>query len=196
MADGRNDSGDVADVSELFQEIFGEPLDPGLGGDVATALELTPVEARAGVERTVDVETSEPCTECSPERCATCDGSGKTRTKTGFFIVDGPCGDCVRGKVYSKRCKVCRGRGERRTTRTLTVQVPAGVEAGQVLRLKGQGSQPEGASERGHVFVHIEIERAELPRARVRGGDGSTIRFAVALALVLAVAVAVSLLFT
>ena len=124
------------------------------GDDVEVELELDLVEAVFGVSRDVEIRTDVPCETCDGsgakpgtgrETCPQCQGSGRVREVSslggfGQFIRTSTCNVCRgQGTIVREPCQACRGTGRRRAPRTVKVDVPAGIDDGQRLRLTGEG---------------------------------------------------------
>ena len=170
------------DIFSMFEDIFG-----GFGGkrsgqsaargfDLETEVSLTLEEVLSGVEKEVDFTRVDFCDTCegtggrpgtSPESCNRCGGSGQLAQQGlgGMFRLMTTCPDCRgAGKGYRESCSACRGRGRVSVNRSLSVQVPSGIEDGQIIRIGGEGEpprqdhSPNGLGARGdlHVRVHVE----------------------------------------
>jgi molecular chaperone DnaJ len=177
-------------MSDLFGAVFGQAFGgggataggPRAGGDLAVDAQLTLLQALTGTKLELEYELV--------ARCETCTGSGAkpgTKTKTcgvcgGHGVVDQvsrtPFGDMVRrtscencsgrGRVPEEPCEDCHGRGLKPTTRTIEVDVPAGIADGQRIRLGGRGHQGEPGAPDGDLYVVVSV----LPDARfVREGE-------------------------
>jgi molecular chaperone DnaJ len=149
-----------------------DPTAPERGSDLRLDVEFTLEEVATGVERQVAVERLETCPVCfgtgaergaTPERCATCQGSGEVRrtqrTVFGQMVQIGPCPQCRgTGTYIAKPCAKCKGAGRAETRREVTVSVPAGVEDGMHLRLTGEGESGARGGGRGDLFVVIHVK--------------------------------------
>jgi molecular chaperone DnaJ len=143
------------------------------GDDVAAAVELTLEEAAFGVTRTVSVEAPLVCERCQgsgaapgTERtpCTQCGGSGRIRRVSsmggfGQFIQTGTCDACAgRGTVVAEPCDECHGSGRVRGSREVTVEIPAGIDDGQRLRIGGEGGAPGPGGRAGDLYVLITVQ--------------------------------------
>ncbi|HSK03654.1 MAG TPA: molecular chaperone DnaJ [Kofleriaceae bacterium] len=159
---------------DLFGDFFGGRTSGGRrqprGADLRVDLGLTFAEAVWGVSKDIKVTRDVPCATCTgsgskpgstPETCRTCNGKGQVVHAQGFFMVQTTCPHCRgAGKQVKDPCEDCRGRGTRPETSTLNVQVPAGVDDGQTLRLAGKGeAAPGGAA--GHLYVVLHVQGDE-----------------------------------
>jgi len=156
---------------------------PPRGDDVEVALHLTLAESVFGAAREVELTTDVACTECGGsgaaagtgrETCPQCHGSGRMREVSslggfGQFVRTSTCTVCRgRGSIVREPCESCRGTGRARATRTVTVEVPAGIADGQRLRLTGEGGAGAQGGRPGDLYVGITVE----PHERfVRDGD-------------------------
>ncbi len=156
---------------------------PPRGDDVEVALHLTLAESVFGAAREVEVATDVACSECGGsgatagtgrETCPQCHGSGRMREVSslggfGQFVRTSTCTVCRgRGSIVREPCEGCRGTGRVRATRTVTVEVPAGIADGQRLRLTGEGGAGAQGGRPGDLYVGITVE----PHERfVRDGD-------------------------
>jgi molecular chaperone DnaJ len=183
--------GSVADIFETFfggsgafGSVFGggRPGGPATGGDIAVGAEITLQQAATGEQLEVSFEAIERCEHChgngaepgTPiETCANCQGTGQlravTRTPFGQVVRAVVCDVCGGdGRVAQTPCKVCKGRGRKANRVTLTVDVPAGIDDGQRIRVTGRGHAGDHGGPAGDLYVQIRVR--EDPRF-VRNGD-------------------------
>jgi len=140
----------------------------GRGADLRYNLTISFDEAAFGGEREIAVPRTGPCRECGgsgaragthPERCAACNGRGQITVQQGFFAISRPCGRCRgTGQVIRHRCPRCGGEGAVRETRTLRVKIPAGVDTGTRLKLRGEGEAGRGGGPPGDLYVVLTVE--------------------------------------
>ena len=187
-AGGGQDMGDMfSHMQDLFSEMFsggfgfggGKRQQRGRGADLRVQQRLTLQEAAFGTKREVTVRAPSPCTDCEgsgakagtkPEACAQCRGSGQVSSARGFVMFTSPCGKCGgQGVVIKSPCKTCEGRGAVEKTRKVMVQFPAGLDAGQRLRVSGQGMGGVRGAPAGDLYVEIDV--AEDPRFERDGAD-------------------------
>jgi len=168
---------DVHSIFDLFGDIFGGGFAEMFGGrggqrsrggqNLQIQLEVDLVEAARGVTRTIEFERAEVCGDCGgvgmrrgsrPARCTRCQGRGAIIQRQGFFQVQITCGSCGgRGEVITDPCPSCRGTGQTMVKRTLEVNIPAGVDSGNQIRLAGEGEAAPSGGPRGDLFCLIRV---------------------------------------
>jgi molecular chaperone DnaJ len=160
-------------LGDLFGDFFGTGRGRGgrtrarRGQDLQYQLELTFEEAAQGCEKTLSIPRLTACTTCGgtgakpgtkPTVCSQCRGSGQIRFQQGFFAIAKTCGTCAgQGTVISSPCADCDGAGARRRTHTLNVRVPAGVDSGSRLKLRGEGETGGNGGHPGDLYVLIRV---------------------------------------
>ncbi len=137
------------------------------GRDLEIALAITLEEAANGVEKTITVPRYEICSACSgsgakpgtrKNTCPQCRGSGKMVVSNGFFQIAQACSRCRgEGSIIQTPCSACQGEGRIKVTRNIKVKIPAGVDTGSNLRVRGEGEA--GSAGRGDLYVAIEVKR-------------------------------------
>jgi len=181
--------GDMGDVFSQFQDIFGDlfgggggfgfggfgrrrrdPNAPTRGSDVRTDVSLTLREAAFGTSREIDLSHPSPCTACSGtgakggelESCQTCGGRGQVARAQGAFVLTTTCPTCQgRGAQAKERCDECDGAGQVQQERVVKINIPAGVDTGQSLRLSGKGQEGTRGGPAGDLYVTVHIEGDE-----------------------------------
>jgi molecular chaperone DnaJ len=166
--------------SDIFEDIFGQftgggrgrQRGPQRGADLRYDLEISLEEAFNGKATEVTVEVSAPCEPCSgsgakpgtsAKTCGTCGGHGKVRAQQGFFVVERPCAACQgRGQVMSDPCNSCRGEGRADKRKTLSVNVPKGVDDGTRIRLTGEGEAGARGAPAGDLYIFLHLKRHSL----------------------------------
>ncbi|MEO1135471.1 MAG: molecular chaperone DnaJ [Pseudomonadota bacterium] len=168
-------AGGAAGFSDIFDEIFGEFMGgqrgrrsgPGRGADLKYNLEISLEDAFHGKKTEIRVPGSVACETCDgtgarpgsgPTECGTCKGVGRVRVQQGFFTIERTCPHCNgEGRVIADPCTDCGGQGRVRRERTLSVDIPAGIESGTRIRLSGEGEAgPRGGPEGDlYIFVHV-----------------------------------------
>ncbi len=182
----------VEDIFSMFQDIFGG-MGGGIGGrsggrrggvprgyDLETEVELTLEEVLHGAERDVTFKRLDVCQTCEgtggkpgvePIKCPTCGGQGQVAQAGlgGMFRMVTTCPQCGgRGNIITEKCADCRGRGRVSVKRVISVRVPAGVHAGQAVRVQGEGEppapevSPRGEGVRGDLHVVVRIQSHKI----------------------------------
>ena len=169
------DFGFGSSFGDIFDEMFGDLAGRrrGRGGrrqgaDMRYNMRITLEEAFHGRQATIEVPGTASCEACSgtgsaggapPVTCSTCNGAGRVRASQGFFTVERVCASCQgSGEIVRDPCRVCSGRGRVQRTRTLTVNIPAGVEAGNRIRLAGEGEAGERGGPPGDLYIFLDLE--------------------------------------
>ena len=174
--------GGFGDFGDIFGDIFGSAFGggrstrtqnaPRRGENVGARLELTFEEAAFGCEKEITVGRIENCGSCNGtgssdgviETCQQCRGSGQVRTTQSFMGMTMQsttvCPSCSgRGKMVKNPCATCRGKGKVRRNQRIKVNVPAGVDAGQSVRVPGEGNVGANGGPKGDLLVEIGIKR-------------------------------------
>jgi molecular chaperone DnaJ len=163
--------GDIFGIGEMFggQRRRGGPQ---RGADLRYDLEISFDESAKGVETTIQIPRNETCETChgsgaaagsKPTACPQCHGRGQLRYQQGFFTVARTCGQCRgTGSIISSPCETCRGSGRVQQQRKLTVKIPAGIAAGQRLRLSGEGESGAGGGPAGDLYVVVHVQEHEF----------------------------------
>ena len=138
------------------------------GSDLRYNMGITLEQAYEGVHKTITVPTSIPCGHCDgtgadggadPIVCPTCSGVGKVRAQQGFFTVERTCPTCSgMGQIIKNPCRACAGSGRQEKQRSLSVNIPAGVETGTRIRLAGEGEAGTRGAPKGDLYIFIEVE--------------------------------------
>ena len=179
---------DFGDLGDIFGSFFGggfgggqtrrNPNAPQRGESIRMNLTISFEEAAFGCEKELELDRYESCETChgsgaapgtSPETCPDCGGSGvvQTRRQTpmGVFASTAPCSRCGgRGKIIKEPCKDCRGSGMVRRRRKIQASVPAGIDNGQTISIRGQGHAGKNGGPAGDLLVTITVRPHELFR--------------------------------
>ena len=167
------------DFGDIFGEFFGgggrrssTQNVPMRGENVGVRLEVTFEEAAFGTEKQVSAQRIENCSACSGtgsadgsvETCSYCRGAGQVRTTRNVMGMTmqttSECPQCGgRGKVIKNPCNTCRGKGKVRRTQKVNVKIPAGVDHGQSVRVRGEGCVGSNGGPNGDLLVEISIRR-------------------------------------
>jgi molecular chaperone DnaJ len=160
--------------ADIFDDFFGMGGRRGRGGggrergnDVRYTMEISLEEAFAGKAAQVRMPTSVTCEVCSgsgakggakPKTCPTCAGHGKVRQTQGFFTLERTCPACHgRGQVIDDPCPSCAGSGRVQRERTLSVNIPSGVEDGTRIRLAGEGDAGARGGPAGDLYIFLSV---------------------------------------
>ncbi len=166
------------DFGDIFGEFFGGGRSrstqnvPMRGENVGVRVEVTFEEAAFGTEKQVSAQRIENCSACSGtgsadgsvETCSYCRGAGQVRTTRNVMGMTmqttSECPQCGgRGKVIKNPCNTCRGKGKVRRTQKINVKIPAGVDNGQSVRVRGEGCVGSNGGPSGDLLVEISIRR-------------------------------------
>jgi molecular chaperone DnaJ len=178
----------VDDIFSAFSDVFGGMFGGGgpgghgaarRGRDLGIAVELTLEEIDRGVERTIALRRQDACTTCkgsgarpgtSPSTCKTCGGRGQVVRSQGFFTMAVTCPRCRgAGQSIESPCAKCKGAGRETASAEIKVKLPAGVEDGMRLKLRGEGDAGEPGAPRGDLFVEVRVQ--EHRRFQRSGAD-------------------------
>ena len=165
-----------ASMADIFDDLFGGMMGGRQGrrdgrergSDLRYNLEIGLEEAYKGKTATIKLPTSMVCETCSgsgakagskPKTCSTCAGQGRVRAQSGFFAVERTCPSCQgRGEVIENPCGSCGGAGRVTRERTLSVNIPAGVEDGTRIRLAGEGEAGLRGGPAGDLYLFLSIK--------------------------------------
>ncbi|HYZ39247.1 MAG TPA: molecular chaperone DnaJ [Stellaceae bacterium] len=161
--------------ADIFDEMFGEFMGggrrsqtgPSRGSDLRYNFEISLEDAFRGKQTTIRVQTLVACEQCKgsgaeagsrPIACPTCYGRGRVRAQQGFFTIERTCTTCQgAGRVIDNPCKSCGGQGRVRREKTLSVNIPAGVEDGTRIRLAGEGEAGVRGAPAGDLYIFTTI---------------------------------------
>jgi molecular chaperone DnaJ len=171
------------DIFSHFNNIFGDAFGYGntrghsrssasAGADLRYDLQISFLDAAFGLTTKIELDKSVTCHKCngngaapgsSPETCRTCNGRGQVIQSSGFFTISSTCPHCGGyGKVISKPCDNCRGTGKEHAPKTVQLKIPAGVETGSRLRLRGEGESGSMGGPDGDLYVFIHVEEHDF----------------------------------
>jgi molecular chaperone DnaJ len=173
---GRQGGGGFSDIfDEMFGNLGGGRRSGGgdrRGGDLRYNMSITIEEAFNGRDTEIKVPSSVACEKCSgtgakpgtqPVACKTCQGHGKVRVQQGFFTIERTCASCNGdGRVIKSPCVACRGNGQLQKEKTLSVNIPAGVEEGTRIRLSGEGEAGTRSAPSGDLYIFLSIEEHQI----------------------------------
>lgn len=177
---GQGQQGDFASAfSDVFEDLFGDFMGGRGGGnggrsraqrgsDLRYNLRVTLEEAFVGVQKTISVPSAVGCDTChgsgaeggaEPVTCPTCNGMGKVRAQQGFFTIERTCHQCNgMGQIIKNPCRTCGGQGRVERERSLSVNIPQGVETGTRIRLAGEGEAGLRGGPNGDLYIFIEVK--------------------------------------
>lgn len=171
---------DASDLGDIFDDLFGGGFGFGgsssrtrsrarKGSDILMQVELSFEEAVFGCEKDFDLDVVSECDKCSgkggfgEETCKRCHGSGtitsEQRTILGSFMTKTTCPECDgKGKTYKEVCSKCKGRGQVKSRKTITVNVPSGIDNGERLRVPSRGHAGENGGPAGDLYLEFHIK--------------------------------------
>jgi molecular chaperone DnaJ len=174
----------ASSMSDIFDDLFGEFMGGRRGNagrqrsgrergaDLRYNMEISLEEAFTGKTAQIRVPASLSCETCKgsgakpgsqPVTCATCQGHGKVRASQGFFTIERTCPNCQgRGETITDPCANCSGTGRVTKERTLSVNIPSGVEDGTRIRLAGEGEAGVRGGPAGDLYIFLSIKPHDL----------------------------------
>ena len=184
---GFDGSFDFGDLGDIFGSFFGggfgggrrtNPNAPQRGESIRMSIAISFEEAAFGCEKAVTVERYETCDTChgngcapgtSPEVCPDCHGTGtvqvRRQTPMGVFATSSPCPKCGgKGRIIHQPCKDCRGSGMVRKKKTIQASIPAGIDNGQTISIRGQGNAGKNGGPAGDLLITLTVRPHELFR--------------------------------
>lgn len=172
---GPGDFGFAGGFADIFDEVFGDFMgggrrgqgSPSRGSDLRYNLEISLEESYRGKQTQIRVPNLVACEQCRgsgaeagsrPVSCPTCHGRGRVRVQQGFFTIERPCAACQgAGRVIEKPCRTCAGQGRVRREKTLSVNIPSGVEGGTRIRLAGEGEVGVRGAAPGDLYIFVTV---------------------------------------
>ncbi|MGX8010941.1 molecular chaperone DnaJ [Mesorhizobium sp. ORM8.1] len=167
--------------ADIFEDIFGDMMGGRQrrssggrerGADLRYNMEITLEEAFAGKTAQIHVPASISCSECSgsgakpgtqPVTCSMCHGHGKVRATQGFFSIERTCPQCQgRGQTIKDPCPKCAGQGRVTEERSLSVNIPAGIEDGTRIRLANEGEAGLRGGPSGDLYIFLAVKPHEF----------------------------------
>lgn len=165
------------DFSDIFSQMFGGAGGGGRqpnyqGADLQVGVEITLEEAAQGIKKRINIPTYEACDVChgsgakpgtSASTCSTCHGSGTVHIRQAIFQVQQTCPTCHgSGKEIKDPCVKCRGEGRTKTSKTVEVNIPAGIDDGQRIRLSGEGEPGQHGAPAGDLYVNVRVKEHKI----------------------------------
>ena len=178
---------DFGDLGDIFGSFFGggfggggrrNPNAPQRGESIRASLSVEFTEAAFGCEKSITIDRSEQCPTCkgkgcapgtTPEVCTQCHGTGTVtqaqRTPFGMMQSQTVCPKCRgKGQIIHQPCPDCRGAGAVRKRRTIQVNIPAGIDNGQTISLRGQGHSGKNGGPAGDLLITVMVRPHEIFR--------------------------------
>ena len=166
--------GGFGGMGDIFDQLFNGGMGrssrgqgPVAGNDLQYELRITFEEAAKGCEKSFEINRNEVCDTCGgngakpgtkPVTCKTCNGSGQVRINGGWMTTVRPCTACGgTGKIVSEKCTGCGGSGRVRKKRTVTIKVPAGIDNGQTIIMRGNGEPGMRGGPAGDLLIQVTI---------------------------------------
>lgn len=172
MGDGFGSS-----MADIFDDLFGDVVGRRSSGrangrergsDLRYNMEITLEDAYRGKTAAIKIPTSLACEACAgsgakpgskPRACGTCGGIGRVRAQQGFFAIERTCPTCQgRGEMIDNPCSICAGSGRVTRERSLSVNIPAGVEDGTRIRLTGEGEAGLRGGPAGDLYIFLSLK--------------------------------------
>jgi molecular chaperone DnaJ len=166
-------AGFASSFSDIFEDLFGMAGQRGgrggreRGADLRYNMEITLEEAFSGKTAQINIPVAVTCETCSgtgakagtkPKTCSTCGGAGRVRQAQGFFTLERTCPGCQgRGQMIETPCGSCSGQGRVQKERTLSVNIPPGVEDGTRIRLSGEGEAGVQGGPAGDLYIFLSL---------------------------------------
>ncbi len=181
---GRGFTFDFGDLGDIFGDVFGfSRKSTGRGNDISIDTEIEFAEMATGVQKEIEILKNVKCPHCygngaepgTPiKNCPDCGGSGQIRkvrqTPFGIFNQIKTCPSCQgEGKVASKKCSQCQGRGIVKERSKIKINIPPGIDKGEVIRLTGQGEAGIKGASLGDLYIRIYVKKH--PQFRRKGND-------------------------
>ena len=171
------------DLGDIFNSFFGGGTSsrrrrngPSQGANLKYGMTLEFMEAAFGCEKDIQITKQDKCTSCNgsgaqpgttPETCPTCKGAGRIQEQTqalfGMTMYSRTCPTCQgKGTVVKTPCQACRGRGNTTVTKKLHVKIPAGVDAGDMLPIRGEGEPGTNGGPYGDLYIQFRVKKHDL----------------------------------
>ncbi len=172
----------VGDLGGIFEDLFSgfgfsggrqsRRGGPSRGADLEYELQISFEEAAKGIERTIAIKRGDPCPTCKGNgahpgtkriTCPACKGSGQVGQSAGFFTIARTCDSCRgEGEIITNPCQKCRGSGKVQVERKINIKIPAGVDNGSHLRVRGEGEAGAKGGPRGELYILIRLKPHKL----------------------------------
>ena len=160
------------DFGDIFSQMFGgggsARQQNFQGADLQYSVEISLEEAATGIRKQITVPTYDECDVChgsgakpgsSATTCSTCHGTGTVHVRQAIFQIQQTCPTCHgTGKEIKDPCTKCHGEGRVATTKTVEVNIPAGIDNGQRIRLSGEGEPGMRGAPAGDLYIHVSVK--------------------------------------
>ena len=170
-------NGDI--FGDLFGNFFGQSSGNGRsqtraqkGRDLEANITVDFEDIAFGTEKEIKVPNYDLCSSCTGtgvkdgkqlETCPTCQGRGEVQTRQGFFTVSRTCSTCSgAGSVNKNPCRQCSGTGYKKINKKIKINIPAGIETGQTLKLTGKGQPGKNGGRYGDMYLHITVREHDF----------------------------------
>ena len=165
------------DFSDIFSQMFGGAAGGGRqqnhqGADLQYNIEITLEEAATGIRKQITIPTYEECGTChgsgakagtKATTCRTCHGSGVVHVRQAIFQIQQTCTACGgSGKEIKDPCPQCHGEGRVKAAKTVEVNIPAGIDDGQRIRLSGEGEPGIHGAPPGDLYIHVSVKAHKI----------------------------------
>lgn len=165
------------DFGDIFSQMFGAGGGGGRqqshqGADLQYQIDISLEEAAQGLKKQITIPTYEECDVChgsgakpgtSASTCRTCHGSGTVHVRQAIFQIQQTCPTCHgSGKEIKDPCHKCRGDGRVKATKTVEVNIPAGIDDGQRIRLSGEGEPGSNGAPPGDLYIHVGVKEHKV----------------------------------
>ncbi|MCR4689258.1 MAG: molecular chaperone DnaJ, partial [Saccharofermentans sp.] len=172
------------DLGDIFNSFFGGGASssrrrrngPSQGANLKYGMTLEFMEAAFGCEKDIQITKQDKCSVCNgsgaqpgttPETCPTCKGAGRIQEQTqalfGMTMYSRTCPTCQgKGTVVKSPCQACRGKGNTTVTKKLHVKIPAGVDAGDMLPIRGEGEPGTNGGPYGDLYIQFRVKKHDL----------------------------------
>ena len=177
---GAQGFGDFAGgFSDIFEEFFGggfgntpRSRGPSRGSDLRYNMSVSLKEAFSGKKTQIRIPSYTGCSSCNatgsadksgPRTCSSCNGYGKVRSTSGFFSIERPCPHCGgEGSSIQNPCLKCSGTGQVKKQKTISVNIPSGVDTGTRIRISGEGEPGQKGAGSGDLYIFVEVQNDKL----------------------------------
>ena len=164
------------DFGDIFSQMFGAGgggrQQSHQGADLQYQIDISLEEAAQGLKKQITIPTYEECDVChgsgakpgtSASTCRTCHGSGTVHVRQAIFQIQQTCPTCHgSGKEIKDPCHKCRGDGRVKATKTVEVNIPAGIDDGQRIRLSGEGEPGTNGAPPGDLYIHVGVKEHKV----------------------------------